>query len=98
MERTTKERNLLKIFNRTFSFAVLFFAIAAVCYSTKTIIDLVATTKENKRLQENLTSLKEANDRLGITNQKLKDKDYFNVYVEDNYQYSSNDNTITPIN
>jgi hypothetical protein len=58
----------------------------------------VATTKENKRLQENLTSLKEANDRLGITNQKLKDKDYFNVYVEDNYQYSSNDNTITPIN
>ena len=38
------------------------------------------------------------NDKLEIINNKLKDKDYFSVYVKDKYQYSSNDDSIIPIN
>lgn len=98
MERTKKEKNILKLFNRTLSYLILLISIFAVCYCTKQIIDFSMAKKENKELQQYLTELKEENDKLEIINNKLKDKDYFSVYVKDKYQYSSNDDSIIPIN
>jgi cell division protein FtsB len=98
MERTKKERNLKKIFNRTLSYIILIASIFALCYSVKTISNFVIAKKENQTLQQQLENLKEENNRLEIVNEKLKDKNYFSVYVKDKYQYSSNDNSIIPIN
>lgn len=98
MERTKKEKSIIKLFNRGLSYLILLTSIFAVCYCTKQIINLSVAKKENKELQQYLTELKEENNKLKITNNKLKDKDYFSVYVKDKYQYSSNDDSIIPIN
>ena len=98
MERTKKEKSIKKIFNRTISYAILVIGIFGVCYSIKSITNYIVTKKENQTLEKQLSDLKRENERLEITNEKLKDKDYFSVYVKDKYQYSSNDNTIIPIN
>lgn len=98
MERTKKEKNFTKIFNRGLSYLFLIFAIFATCYSVKKIADYSIAKKENKDLAQHLAALKETNQKLEITNTKLKDKNYFSVYVKDRYQYSSNDDSITPIN
>ena len=97
MERTKKEKNIKKFLNRSFSYLVLLLSIFAVCYSTKRISDYVIAKKENSVLNQTLTELRKENDRLEILNSKLKDKDYFSVYVKDKYQYSSNNDSITPI-
>lgn len=97
MERTKKEINIKKFLNRTFSYLVLFFSIFALCYSVKRIIDFSSLKKENSQLEGKLNELREDNDRLEILNSKLKDKNYFSVYVKDKYQYSSNSDSITPI-
>ena len=98
MERTKKEKNIKKFLNRTFSYIVLLFSIFAVCYSIKNISNYISAKKENSELQQALTELKNDNSRLEILNNKLKDKNYFSVYVKDKYQYSSNNDSITPIN
>ena len=98
MERTKKERSLKKFFNRSFSYLVLLSSIFALCYSFKKISDYARIKKENIILEDKLTELRDENDRLEILNSKLKDKDYFSIYVKDKYQYSSNNESITPIN
>ena len=98
MERTKERKNLKKFLNRSFSYLVLLFSIFAVCYSVKTIVNYVQIKNENSVLEETLTELKNNNQKLEILNSKLKDKDYFSVYVKDKYQYSSTSGTITPIN
>jgi cell division protein FtsB len=98
MERTKKERSLKKIFNRSLSYIILIASIFALSYSAKKITDFAVAKKQNEALEQKLANLKEENDRLEILNDKLKDKDYFSVYVKDKYQYSPNDNSITPIN
>ena len=98
MERTKKEKSIKKIFNRTLSYVVLCFGIFAVCYSIKSITNYALTKKENQTLEKQLSDLKSENDKLEIINTKLKDKNYFSIYVKDKYQYSSNDNNIIPIN
>jgi cell division protein FtsB len=98
MERTKKERSLKKIFNRSLSYIILIASIFALSYSAKKITDFAVEKKQNEALEQKLANLKEENDRLEILNDKLKDKDYFSVYVKDKYQYSPNDNSITPIN
>lgn len=97
MERTKKEKSFKKIFNRSLSYVILVASIFAVCYSAKKIIDYSVVRKENQNLERQLEALKEENDQLEIINEKLKDKDYFSIYVKDKYQYSSNDNSIIPI-
>ena len=98
MERTQKEKSIMKLFNRVLTYVILLFAVIAICYSINQIINYVVVKKENTELQEVLTSLKEDNEKLEILNSKLKDKDYFSVYVKDKYQYSSNSESIIPIN
>lgn len=98
MERTSKEKNLKKLLNRTLSYLLLVISIFALCYSTKKIADYVTIKKENQTLEKHLENLKEENDNLEILNDKLKDKEYFSVYVKGKYQYSSSSNSITPIN
>lgn len=98
MERTKKEKPLLKILNRSLSYVILLFGIFAVCYSANSVIEFISLKKENKDLKEVLSDLKEENDRLGILNEKLKDDDYFSVYVKDKYQFSSNNDSIIEIN
>ena len=97
MERTKKEKNFLKIINRSFSYLILFFSIVALCYSINTVTTYITLKRENTALQETLNELKESNNHLEITNEKLKDSDYFSVYVKDKYQYSSNTDSIIPI-
>ena len=97
MERTKKEKNLKKFLNRSTSYIVLLLSIFALCYSIKRVTDYVKIKNENIILEEKLTELKNENDRLEILNNKLKDKDYFSVYVKDKYQYSSNSESIIPI-
>ena len=97
MERTQKEKSIMKLFNRVLTYVILLFAVIAICYSINQIINYVVVKKENTELQEVLTSLKEDNEKLEILNSKLKDKDYFSVYVKDKYQYSSNSESIIPI-
>ena len=97
MERTKKEKSLKKFFNRFLSYIILLSSIFALCYSVKKITDFVVIKRENESLEKQLANLKEENDRLEILNEKLKDKNYFSVYVKDKYQYSSNDNNIIPI-
>ena len=97
MERTNKEKSIRKLFNRSLSYLILIASIFALCYSVKRITDYAVAKKENQALEQQLADLKETNDRLEILNEKLKDKNYFSVYVKDKYQYSSNDNTIIPI-
>lgn len=97
MERTKKEKNTKKLLNRTFSYIVLIFSIFALCFSIKEISNYIAVKKENNVLQSTLQELKESNEKLEITNSKLKDREYFSVYVKDKYQYSSNDDSIIPI-
>lgn len=96
MERR-KEKSFKKLFNRVLTYLVLFFSIFALCYSIKRITDYVNIKNENTELQEKLKDLKNENEKLKTLNNKLKDKDYFSVYVKDKYQYSSSNNSITPI-
>ena len=96
MERR-KERNIKKLFNRTLTYIILFFSIFAVCYSVKQIINYVQIKNANTELEEKLKELKDENEKLETLNSKLKDKDYFSVYVKDKYQYSSSNNSIIPI-
>lgn len=98
MERTKKETSFMKIFNRGLSYVILCASIFAICYCTKSIVDYSVAKRDNKVLEQKLKDLKEENDRLEIVNSKLKDKDYFSVYVKDKYQYSSNSDSIIPIN
>lgn len=97
MERTKKEKPLLKTLNRSLSYLILLFSVFAVCFTIDSAIKYVSLRKENINLEEKLSDLKEENDRLGILNSKLKDKDYFSVYVKDKYQYSSNSNSVIEI-
>ena len=97
MERK-KEKNLKKQFNRCLTYLILFFSIFALCYSVKRIIDFVHIKSENSVLENRLNELREENNKLENLNDKLKDKDYFSIYVKDKYQYSSNNDSITPIN
>jgi cell division protein FtsB len=97
MERTTKEKNFLKIINRSLSYVILFLSVVALCYCISNITKYISLNKENNDLQETLIALKEKNDSLEIINEKLKDSDYFSVYVKDHYQYSSNTDSIIPI-
>lgn len=98
MERTKKEKNYKKLFNRFLTYVLLFAGIFALCYSTRQIVSYISTKKENNDLQQQLSSLKEANENLENLNDKLKDKDYFSIYVKDKYQYSPSNEQITPIN
>lgn len=97
MERTKKELNIRKFFNRFFSYVILLLGIFSICYCSKKIFDYAKAKKETSVLEERLNNLKESNDRLGLLNSKLKDKNYFSVYVKDKYQYSSNSDSIIPI-
>jgi cell division protein FtsB len=97
MERTKKEKNVKKLLNRAFSYIVLIFSIFALCFSIKEISNYIVAKRENKVLQSTLQELKECNEKLEITSSKLKDREYFSVYVKDKYQYSSNDDSIIPI-
>ena len=97
MERTKKEKSLKKLMNRFISYLVLFFSIFAVCYSVKQISNYVIIKNENNQLEDKLLELREENERFEILNSKLKDKDYFSVYVKDKFQYSSNDDNVIPI-
>lgn len=97
MERTKKATNIIKFLNRSLSYLILLFSIFAVCYSAKRIITYAQIKKQNSVLEENLNNLKQENQKLEVLNSKLKDKDYFSVYVKDKYQYSSNSNSIVPI-
>ena len=96
MERR-KERNLKKYFNRGLTYIILFFSVFALCYSITRIVDYVKVKNENSILESRLSELREENSKLEILNNKLKDKDYFSVYVKDKYQYSSNNDSIRPI-
>lgn len=96
MERR-KEKNLMKLLNRSVSYLVLFLSIFALCYSVKRIVDYVNVKNENDLLENKLHELRDNNDKLEILNTKLKDKDYFSVYVKDKYQYSSNNDSIIPL-
>jgi len=96
MERR-KERNLMKYFNRCLTYLILFLSIFALCYSVKRIVDFVQIKNENSILESRLNELREENEKLENLNNKLKDKDYFSVYVKDKYQYSSNNDSIIPI-
>jgi len=98
MERTKKGQGLKKLLNRFLSYLVLLLSIFAVCYSVKKTVDYVQIKNQNNELEETLNNLKDQNEKLEILNSKLKDKDYFSVYVKDKYQYSSNNDSITPIN
>ena len=97
MERK-KERNIKKYFNRSLTYLILFFSIFALCYSIKRIVDFVKIKNESSILESRLNELREENENLENLNNKLKDKDYFSVYVKDKYQYSSNNDSIIPIN
>lgn len=97
MERTKKEKSILKFLNRSFSYIVLLFAVFAICYSADKVINYISIKHQNDKLQQTLDELKEDNKKLEILNSKLKDKDYFSVYVKDKYQYSSNSDSIIPI-
>ncbi len=97
MERTQKELNIKKFLNRILSYIVLFLSIFAICYSIKRISDYVVIKRENSVLEEQLANLREENSKLEILNSKLKDKDYFSVYIKDKYQYSPNSGSIIPI-
>lgn len=97
MERTKREKPLLKILNRGLSYVILLFSIFAICFTVDSVIEYVSVQKESKNLEKKLADLKEENDRLGILNSKLKDKDYFSVYVKDKYQYSSNNDSVIEI-
>lgn len=96
MERK-KEKNFKKIFNRTLTYVILFFSVFALCYSVKRISEFATIKKENIELEEKLRQLKDENNKLETLNSKLKDKDYFSVYVKDKYQYSSSNDSIIPI-
>lgn len=96
MERR-KERNLKKHFNRCLTYLILLFSVFALCYSLKRVVDFTKIKNENSILESRLNELREENDKLENLNSKLKDKDYFSVYVKDKYQYSSNNDSITPI-
>lgn len=96
MERR-KEKNIKKLFNRTLTYIILFFSIFALCYSTKQITNYIQIKSENNILEEKLRELKDQNEKLETLNNKLKDTDYFSVYVKDKYQYSSSNNSIIPI-
>ena len=98
MERTKEGKNIKKFLNRAFSYIVLLFSVFALCYSIKRIVNYVQIKNENNVLEETLNDLRNDNEKLEILNSKLKDKDYFSVYVKDKYQYSSNNGSITPIN
>ena len=97
MERTQKEKNIMKLINRSFTYLILFLSIFALSYSAKKVIDYTSLKKQTSLLEEKLTELRDENNKLDIVNSKLKDKNYFSVYVKDKYQYSSNNNSITPI-
>ena len=97
MERTKKEKPILKTLNRGFSYLILLFSVFAVCFTIDSVIEYISLKKETADLEEKLTDLKAENDRLGILNSKLKDKDYFSVYVKDKYQYSSNSDSVIEI-
>lgn len=97
MERTKKEKNIKKLFNRSLSYIILVLGVFAFCYSINQITNYAIAKRENHTLEKQLSALKEENEHLEITNEKLKDKDYFSVYVKDKYQYSSSDNSIIPI-
>ena len=81
-----------------FSYLILFFSIFALCYSIKQTTNYYVLKKENTQLEGKLQELREENNKLEVLNSKLKDKDYFSIYVKDKYQYSSNGDSITPIN
>ena len=76
MERTKKEINIMRFFNRSFSYLVLLLSIFALCYSFKTIANYISLKQENNALEEKLRDLRNENDRLEILNSKLKDKGY----------------------
>ena len=97
MERTKNGINARKFLNRFLSYVILFFSIFALCYSIKQISDYIVVKNENTELEKTLSELRESNEKLETLNDKLKDKDYFSIYVKDKYQYSSNNDSITPI-
>ena len=59
--------------------------------------DLIKKEKTMNKCYKEILQVKEDNKKLEILNSKLKDKDYFSVYVKDKYQYSSNSDSIIPI-
>lgn len=98
MERTKKEKSFKKFLNRSLSYIILIASIFAVCFSIDKITAYVKVKNDNEVLTQKLNELKEENNKLENLNSKLKDKNYFSVYVKDKYQYSPNDNSIKPIN
>lgn len=97
MERTKKEKPFMKTINRGLSYIFLLFSVFAVCYSVNSVVQYISIKKENSDLQKALSDLKQENERLGILNDKLKDSDYFSIYVKDKYQYSPNKDSVIPI-
>lgn len=98
MERTKKEKSFKKFLNRFLSYIILIASIFAVCFSIDKITTYVKVKNDNELLTQKLNELKEENNKLENLNSKLKDKNYFSIYVKDKYQYSPNDNSIKPIN
>lgn len=98
MERTKKERSFKKLFNRALSYVILVASIFAVCFSIDKLTSYIKAKNDNKVLIERLDDLKNENNKLENLNSKLKDKNYFSIYVKDKYQYSPSDGSIIPIN
>ena len=74
MERTKKEKNIKKLFNRSLSYIILVLGVFAFCYSINQITNYAIAKRENHTLEKQLSALKEENEHLEITNEKLKDK------------------------
>lgn len=98
MERTKKEKSFKKLFNRVLSYIILVASIFAVCFSIDKLTSYVKAKNDNKVLTERLNDLKDENNKLENLNTKLKDPNYFSIYVKGKYQYSPTDGSITPIN
>lgn len=98
MERTKQTKSFKKILNRFLSYIILIASVFAVCFSIDKIVNYVKVKNDNKVLSERLNELKDENTKLENLNSKLKDKDYFSIYVRDKYQYSPSDGSIIPIN
>ncbi len=92
-KKNKKSKRRLAIFG-TLSLIVIIYSIFNLCYYSYKIAVL---EKSKQELQNQLTTLKEQEDKLSNDIQKLKDPEYIAKYARENYMYSKDGEYILKI-
>ena len=92
-KKNKKSKRRLAIFG-TLSLIVIVYSIFNLCYYSYKIAVL---EKSKQELQNQLTTLKEQEDKLSNDIQKLKDPEYIAKYARENYMYSKDGEYILKI-